>query len=99
MNQQEVVRAIESLADQVIADVADMPGVSIVGVVSRGAMLALRLRDLIGSKTGVLPPCAALDVYKPADALHPLDGAEDFNVEDRTILLVADVINSGWTAH
>ncbi|MGH7923166.1 MAG: phosphoribosyltransferase family protein, partial [Candidatus Binatus sp.] len=97
MNADEVVRAVESLADQVIADVDDIPGVSIVGVVSRGAMLALRLRDLIGSKTGVLPPCAALDVYKPDDALHPIDGAENFNVEDRTIILVDDVINSGWT--
>jgi len=97
MNEDEVVRAVESLADQVIADATDMPGVSIVGVVSRGAMLALRLRDLIGSKTGVLPPCAALDVYKPADAVRPIDGAENFNVEDRTIVLVDDVINSGWT--
>jgi pyrimidine operon attenuation protein / uracil phosphoribosyltransferase len=97
MNEEEVVRAIESLADQVIADVHDVPGVSIVGVVSRGAMLALRLRDLIGAKTAVLAPCAALDVYKPADPLYPIDGAENFNVEDRTIILVDDVINSGWT--
>jgi aspartate carbamoyltransferase catalytic subunit len=97
MNESEVVRAIESLADQVIADVLDMPSVSIVGVVSRGAMLALRLRELIGSKTKVFPPCAALDVYKPDDALHPIDGTETFVVEDRTIILVDDVINSGWT--
>ena len=97
MNEDEVVRAVESLADQVIADVPDMSAVSIVGVVSRGAMLALRLRDLIGSKTKVFPPCAALDVYKPDDALHPIDGAETFSVEDRAIVLVDDVINSGWT--
>jgi aspartate carbamoyltransferase catalytic subunit len=97
MNEAEVVRAIESLADQVIAETADMAGVSIVGVVSRGAMLALRLRELIGSKTKVFPPCAALDVYKPDDALRPIDGTETFVVEDRTIILVDDVINSGWT--
>jgi aspartate carbamoyltransferase catalytic subunit len=97
MNEQEVVRAIESLADQVIADVSDLPSISIVGVVSRGAMLALRLRELIGSKTRVFPPCAALDVYKPDDALHPIDGTETFVVEDRAIILVDDVINSGWT--
>ncbi len=97
MNEDEVVRAVESLADQVIGDTADMAGVSIVGVVSRGAMIALRLRDLIGSKTKVFPPCAALDAYKPDDALHPIDGAENFVVEDRTIILVDDVINSGWT--
>jgi pyrimidine operon attenuation protein / uracil phosphoribosyltransferase len=68
-----------------------------VGVVSRGAMLALRLRGLIGSKTGIFPPCASLDVYKPDDALRQLDGAENFYVEDRKIVLVDDVINSGWT--
>ena len=97
MNEAEVIHAVESLADQVIADTTDMAAVSIVGVVSRGAMLALRLRELIGSKTKVLPPCAALDVYKPEDALRPIDGTENFVVEDRTIILVDDVINSGWT--
>jgi aspartate carbamoyltransferase catalytic subunit len=97
MNEEEVVRAIDSLADQVIADVPDMSAVSIVGVVSRGAMLALRLRDLIASKAKVSPPCAALDVYKHDDALHPIDGAQNFQVEERTIILVDDVINSGWT--
>jgi aspartate carbamoyltransferase catalytic subunit len=97
MNETEVIHAVESLADQVIADATDMAAVSIVGVVSRGAMLALRLRELIGSKTKVFPPCAALDVYKPENALHPIDGTEYFVVEDRTIILVDDVINSGWT--
>ena len=97
MNTGEVARAVESLADQVIADVADLTGVSIIGVVSRGAMLALRLRDLLESRTKVRPPCAALDVYSPAEALHPIDGAEAFDVADRTIILVDDVINSGWT--
>jgi aspartate carbamoyltransferase catalytic subunit len=97
MNEEEVVHAIDSLAGQVIADVQDMSNVSIVGVVSRGAMLALRLRGLIGAKTGVFPPCASLDVYRPDDALRQLDGADNFFVEDRNIVLVDDVINSGWT--
>ena len=97
MNEEEVVRAIDSLATQLIDDIHDMSDVSIVGVVSRGAMLALRLRDLIGSKTGIFPPCASLDVYKPGDALRQIDGAENFYVEDRKIVLVDDVINSGWT--
>lgn len=97
MNEEEIVRAIDSIAGQVSADVQDMSNVSIVGVVSRGAMLALRLRELIGAKTGVFPPCASLDVYRPEGALRQLDGAENFFVEDRNIVLVDDVINSGWT--
>ena len=75
----------------------DLTSVSMVGVISRGAILALRLRDLIESKTMIRPPCAALDVYSPTDALNPIDGSAEFNVEGRTVVLIDDVINSGWT--
>jgi aspartate carbamoyltransferase catalytic subunit len=97
MKADEVALAIGSLADQLIAEMPDMTGVSIVGVISRGAILALRLRDLIERKTGIRPPCAALDVYSPSEAVHPIDGTDNFDVEERTIILVDDVINSGWT--
>jgi len=97
MKADEVARAVDSLGDQMIADLPDLTNVSMVGVISRGAILALRLRDLIESKTKIRPPCAALDVYSPADALNPIDGADEFNVEGRTVVLVDDVINSGWT--
>jgi len=97
MKADEVAHAIDSLADQLTAEMPDMTGVSIVGVISRGAILALRLRDLIERKTRIRPPCAALDVYSPAEAVHPIDGTDNFDVEERTIILVDDVINSGWT--
>jgi aspartate carbamoyltransferase catalytic subunit len=97
MKADEVAHAIDSLADQLIAEMPDMTGVSIVGVISRGAILALRLRDLIERKTRIRPPCAALDVYSPAEAVHAIDGTDNFDVEERTIILVDDVINSGWT--
>jgi aspartate carbamoyltransferase catalytic subunit len=97
MKADEVAHAIESLADQLIAEMPDMTAVSIVGVISRGAILALRLRDLIERKTRIRPPCAALDVYSPSEAVHAIDGTDNFDVEERTIILVDDVINSGWT--
>ncbi len=48
------------------------------------------------------PPCAALDVYGGEAAFTPLDGGAGplevpIDVQDRTIVLVDDVINSGWT--
>jgi aspartate carbamoyltransferase catalytic subunit len=97
MNAEAVARAEELLAGQLIADIPDMTAVSIVGVVSRGATLALSLRDLIHKQTKISPPCAALDVYNPTEAMRPIDGADAFEVEGRTIILVDDVINSGWT--
>ncbi|HVN63819.1 MAG TPA: phosphoribosyltransferase family protein [Candidatus Binataceae bacterium] len=97
MKAAEVESASAAMADQIIADLPDLTGVSVAGVVSRGAALALRIRDLIESKAKVRPPCAAVDVYGGDEAIHPLDDAEDFTVEGRTIVIVDDVINSGWT--
>lgn len=97
MNADEVAAACGALARQIVADLPDLAAVSIVGVVSHGALLALRLRDLIEAETGVRPPCGALDVFGGQTALHPLDGSAGLEVEERTIVLVDDVINSGWT--
>jgi aspartate carbamoyltransferase catalytic subunit len=97
MNADEITHAVDSMAAQVIADVPDLTNVSIVGVVSHGAMLAMRMRDLIAAKSGVRPPTAALDVYNPAETIVALDGGEAFAVEGRAIVIVDDVINSGWT--
>ncbi len=97
MNSDEVARACETLTSQVIEDLPDLSGVAMVGIVSHGAMLAMRLRDLIEARTGVRLPCAAADVVSGADAIRALDGTAEFEVEERTIILVDDVINSGWT--
>jgi aspartate carbamoyltransferase catalytic subunit len=97
MNTGEIDGAVESLADQIVADIVDLSAVSIAGVVSRGATLAVRLRDRIEAKARVRPPCAAVDVYRMSAPVMPLDSSGEFSAEGRTIILVDDVINSGWT--
>ncbi len=97
MDAAEIRRATEAIAAQLIADLPDLAGVGLVGVVSRGSLLALRLRDLIASRGGPRLPCYALDVYGRSNELQPLSGSGELEVEGRTIVLVDDVINSGWT--
>ncbi|HUN58227.1 MAG TPA: phosphoribosyltransferase family protein [Candidatus Binataceae bacterium] len=97
MNAAEIAKACEGLADQIVAGAAEMVSIVIVGVVSRGALMALRLRELIEARTGFRPPCAALDVYGRETDLITIEGPEQFEVDDRTVVLVDDVINSGWT--
>ncbi|MGO9062900.1 MAG: phosphoribosyltransferase family protein [Candidatus Binataceae bacterium] len=97
MNAEEIARAVEAMAAQIIRDLPDLARVSVVGIVSHGALLALRLCELIEQHTKVRIPCAALDVFRGFDALQPLGGAQSFEVEDRIIVLTDDVINSGWT--
>jgi aspartate carbamoyltransferase catalytic subunit len=96
MNADEVAAACDQLTLQISADLPDMASVTLVGVVSHGAMLAVRMRDLLESKTHVRAPCAALDVFGEP-AFHPFDGGASFEIEGRTIVLIDDVINSGWT--
>jgi aspartate carbamoyltransferase catalytic subunit len=97
MNADEITRAVEVIAAQVIRDLPDLARVGLVGIVSHGAVLALRLCEMIERKSGVRVPCAALDVFRGSDGLQPLGGAQSFEVEDRVIVLADDVINSGWT--
>jgi aspartate carbamoyltransferase catalytic subunit len=97
MNSDEITRACEMVAGQIVADAADPTSLAIVGVMSRGALLAMRLRELIEQRTGVRPPCAALDVYAAEAALRSFDDPDNFEVDGRIIVLVDDVINSGWT--
>jgi pyrimidine operon attenuation protein/uracil phosphoribosyltransferase len=97
MNSAEIGGAVESLAAQMVSDLPDLMNVSIAGVVSRGAVLAMRLRELIERQGGIRLPCASVDVHRDSNEVSPLDGSEAFEVEGRTIVLVDDVINSGWT--
>ena len=98
MNATEIERACEAMADQIVADVTDLAALSIVGVVSRGALLAMRIRELVQARTGVRPPCAAVDVYSSDVAMRRVEESTDaFSTDGRAVVLVDDVINSGWT--
>jgi pyrimidine operon attenuation protein/uracil phosphoribosyltransferase len=98
MNAAEIERACQTMVEQVIADVPDPTVLAIVGVVSHGAMLAMRMRDLIEAKTGVRPACAAVDAFGRDVPLRALDdGIDGFSVDGREVVLIDDVINSGWT--
>lgn len=98
MDAAEIDQACQAMAAQIVADVADPTSLTIVGVISRGAMIAMRLRDLIEKATGIRPPCASLDVFAGEIVLRRIeDSTESVDVDGRAIVLVDDVINSGWT--
>ena len=65
MNAEEIARArSKGIAAQIIRDLPDLARVSVVGIVSHGAVLAMRLCELIERQTKVRIPCAALDVFR-----------------------------------
>ncbi|HLX38359.1 MAG TPA: phosphoribosyltransferase family protein, partial [Candidatus Binataceae bacterium] len=98
MNADEVEQAVQTLANQIVDDLGDVTSVTIVGVVSRGALLGMRIGHLIEARSGVKVPTALIDVYGAGDPIRSIDGTiEQFSTEGRVIVLVDDVFNSGWT--
>jgi pyrimidine operon attenuation protein/uracil phosphoribosyltransferase len=97
MNADEIARAISALADQIVADAPEITNLVIAGIIGHGAITALRLREIISARAGVRVPCITVDIYNSTNLIRDGENIEEVDINDRTIVLVDDVINSGWT--
>lgn len=101
MNAGEIERSLDALTDAILADTAELNELVIVGVKTAGAYIAHRLVERIRAKRGAEVDLGVVDVHGGADGIlrwpgHATD-AEPLAVADRSVVLVDDVINSGWT--
>jgi pyrimidine operon attenuation protein / uracil phosphoribosyltransferase len=84
--------------------------VALVGIQTRGAPLASRLRRLVEERSGVALPVGALDITFHRDDVHVRDGGRPpgrqpvvratsipFSIEGMTVVLVDDVLYTGRT--
>ncbi len=104
----DVARTVARIAHQIIEKTAFGPGnageLVIVGVPTRGAVLARRLAAAIAEFTGTTPAVGTVDptLYRddlrrrPARALGDTD-LPDGGVDERLVVLVDDVLFSGRT--
>jgi pyrimidine operon attenuation protein/uracil phosphoribosyltransferase len=100
----EIGRALNRMTHEVL-ELKEAPGTLVlVGIRSRGGHLVRRIARAIEAKTGRAPDLATIDVtpfrddIEPSDALReppPVDAA--LTVDEKTIVLVDDVINTGRT--
>jgi pyrimidine operon attenuation protein / uracil phosphoribosyltransferase len=98
----EVQRTISRMAHEIVEknDVAD---IALIGIRSRGAHLARRIGQKIETLTGISPAVGVVNVMpyrddierQSADAPPRMD--VPVSVDDRTVVLVDDVINTGRT--
>ena len=103
MDEQAMGRALTRIAHEVIERNEGAEGIGIVGIVSRGAILAPMLADEIEKIEGIRPPVGTLDIsfYRDdvsrhiAPVLHSTN--IPFNVDDHDIILVDDVLFTGRT--
>lgn len=98
---------VRSMALAIAEANPEMDSLVLLGILRRGKPLADRLADLIGQYTGHRPPVGVLSTTMYRDDLRSgvTDGVVarigethfDFSVDDRTVLLVDDVLAAGRT--
>ena len=106
-----IAKSLSRIAHEIIERTDDLDGVALVGIQSRGAPLASRLRRLVEERSGVSLPVGALDITFHRDDVHVRDGGRRlpdrqpvvrstsiaFPIEGMTVVLVDDVLYTGRT--
>ncbi|MGB7685864.1 MAG: bifunctional pyr operon transcriptional regulator/uracil phosphoribosyltransferase PyrR [Solirubrobacterales bacterium] len=99
-------RTLRRIAHEIAEKNPDSEGLAVVGIHTRGAVLARRLRVFLGELTGAELPIGDLDISFYRDDVGAKSPAEqpvvhashiDFDLSDRTIVLVDDVLYTGRT--
>ena len=109
-----IAKALSRIAHEIIERLgegeAGLDEVALVGIQSRGAPLASRLRRLVEERSDVALPVGALDITFHRDDVHVRDGGRPpgrqplvratsiaFPIEGMTVVLVDDVLFTGRT--
>ena len=107
LDRDDLRRTLVRIAHEIIEkNPGDEPLIAIVGIHTRGAVLAQRLHSLVGELAGTEIPIGDVDIsfYRddavgraPADAPVVHSSHLDFDLEGRTVILVDDVLFTGRT--
>ena len=110
LDDEAIARALSRIAHEIIERTDELESVALVGIQSRGAPLASRLRRLVEERSGVSIPVGALDITFHRDDVHVRDGGRPpgrqpvvratsiaFPIEGMTVVLVDDVLYTGRT--
>ena len=100
----DVRRAVSRIAHEIVERDRDLSTLAIVGIRSRGDVLAARLREAIRSNENTIVPLGSLDITLYRDDLTQIgyapivrESALDFSVDGRVVVLVDDVLFTGRT--
>jgi pyrimidine operon attenuation protein/uracil phosphoribosyltransferase len=106
LDRDDLRRTLVRIAHEIIEKNPGADDLAIVGIHTRGALLAKRLHALVGELSGSNVPLGDLDISFYRDdvngrgpAAHPVVHAShlDFDLEGRTVVLVDDVLYTGRT--
>ncbi len=107
LNSEQISQTLENLATSIAGQTPSDVDIATIGIRSRGEILAQRLSGLLSKKLDKDVPCGTLDITLYRDDLNsPQSDAQPqvrtteigFNVDDKIIVLVDDVLYTGRSA-
>jgi len=109
LDEEALRRTLRRIAHEIVEKHPDLTALGLVGIYTRGATLAQRLRDLIEEYTGARVPTGALDItfyrddvtLRAEQRAHPQPVVKatrlDFPLEGKSVVVVDDVLYTGRT--
>lgn len=104
MDEKKIKRALTRIAHEILEKNQDVNSLVIIGVITRGAVLAKRIAKIIEELEGVKIPVGLMDIGLYRDDVHssldqPVVERTDilFDVVDKNVILVDDVLFTGRT--
>lgn len=104
LDAEQMDRTLHDLAGQIAAQAPSDGELAVVGIRSRGEILAQRLAIRLSQELGKTIPCGTLDITLYRDDLNAPHGRGQplvrtteigFNIDDKVIVLVDDVLYTG----
>ncbi|MFH1370711.1 MAG: bifunctional pyr operon transcriptional regulator/uracil phosphoribosyltransferase PyrR [Planctomycetota bacterium] len=104
LNAKQIEQILKKLATSIVADTPDGVEIAVIGIRSRGEILAQRLAGILSEKIGGDVPCGTLDITLYRDDLNSPQGNQQpkvrtteigFDIDDKIIILVDDVLHTG----
>lgn len=104
MDERKLTRAVIRITHEILEHNGDAESLALIGIVTRGAHLAKRIAAIIKELEGVSAPVGSMDISLYRDDVHsklsqPTVRATEilFELDDRNVILVDDVLCSGRT--
>ena len=104
LDSEQIEQILKDLTSHIVSDTPAELGIAVIGIRSRGEVLAQRLSSRLSPELGKDVPCGTLDITLYRDDLNSPQGNAQprvrtteigFDIDDKIIILVDDVLYTG----